>query len=271
MKNECTLLLESLLELERKPVGIRFLLSEAEFESSPLSVHSGGMPYCTAVRNAGNGHKYKMDADHCSCVAASRALGMADVSADVSSGSRHAKLGVYKDLCVSKSVAKDMIYCTHKCTGVEIMPLEEYGETNPDIVIIVTNPFNAMRILQGYAYHFGQLKDIKMAGMCAICQECTSYPFEKNMMNLSMLCSGTRCVAQWGKDEMGIGIPYHILEQIADGVLSTVNPMENNKNKKIISDKLNSNGLGDKLKIIYNHNYYRGAYGTPKQMKRKNG
>ncbi len=268
MKNKYSLCLETLLELERKPVGIKFLLSETDFESSKLLIHSNGMPYCTAIRNAGNGHKYKMDAAHCSCIAASRALGMVDIAEEVSSGIRHANLGVYKNLCISRSVAKDMVYCNHKCVGVEIMPLEDFEERDPDIVIIVTNPFNSMRIVQGYAYHFGQLKNIKMSGMCAICQECTSYPFEENMMNISMLCSGTRCVAQWGKDEMGIGIPYHYIDKIVNGILNTVNPMENNKDKKIIDNKLNSSGLKNKLEITYNQNYYRGAYGTPEQMEK---
>lgn len=269
MKNNYGIWVETLLELERKPVGVKFLLSESDFESSELVVPSRGTPYCTAIRNAGNGRKCKMDAAHCSCIAASRALGMADITEEVSSGSRHVKLGVYENLCISRSVAKDMVYCNHKCVGVEIMPLEDFTDRDPDMVIIVTNPFNSMRIVQGYAYHFGQLKNIKMSGMCAICQDCTSYPFEKNTINLSMLCSGTRCVSQWGKDEMGIGIPYHYLDKIVSGILNTVNPMENNKDKKIISNKLDTNGLKDKLEIVYNQNYYKGAYGTPEQMKKK--
>ena len=43
--------------------------------------------------------------------------------------------------------------------------------------------------------------------MQALCEECTTRPFESNEVNISMLCSGTRCVAQWQKDELRIGIP----------------------------------------------------------------
>ncbi|WP_353106988.1 DUF169 domain-containing protein [Acetoanaerobium noterae] len=269
MENQITKIFESILDFDRKAVGIKFLLSESEYDKCDSFEHKNGLAYCTAVRNASNGMSYKMDAEHASCIAASRALGLIPVSDEVSSGSRHAKLGVYKDLCISKSVANDMVYCKHICKGVEIKPLESYVTYLPDIVIVVTTPFNAMRIIQGYAYNFGQLKNIKMAGMCAICQECTSYPFETNSMNISMLCSGTRCVAQWNENELGIGFPYHYFESIVNGLINTINPMENNKNKEKIISNLQDNSLKNVLDIKLNANYYKNAYGTPIQLKRK--
>ncbi len=270
MPEHDALWLDILLDFRRKPVGIRFLLTEADYASSKAPELTGGMPYCTAVKWAGEGRSCKMDAAHGACSAASRALGMAEIGEEVYSGSRHAKLGVYENLGVSRSIAKDMVYCAHKCYGVEIMPLEAYDEANkPDVVVIVTTPHNAMRLIQGYAYHRGQLKEIKMAGMCAVCQECTSYPFEKNMPNISMLCSGTRCVAQWAKDELGVGIPYHQLGQVISGLKKTVNPMEANEDKQRIAQRLAAAGQSDALEIVFSHNYFTGAYGTPEQLARR--
>lgn len=270
MPKHDALWLNILLELRRKPVGIKFLLAKTDYEASKAPELIGGMPYCTAVKWAAEGRSCRMDAAHCACFAASRALGLAEVSAEAVSGSRHAALGVYENLCVSRAVAKDMVYCVHKCTGVEIMPLEAYDENNkPDVVVIVTTPHNAMRFTQGYAYHSGQLKEIKLSGMCAICQECTSYTFEMNKPNLSMLCSGTRCVAQWGKDEMGIGIPYHQLEAVIDGLRKTVNPMEQDEDKRRIALRLVENGKSGAMEIIFSQNYYTGAYGTPEQLARR--
>jgi uncharacterized protein (DUF169 family) len=270
MQRKDALWLDVLLDLQRKPVGIKFLLTEAEYAASKLATPKKGMPYCTAVRWAGEGRSYKMDAAHCSCSAASRALGMVPVPEDVISGSRHAKLKVYENLCISHSVAKDMVYCTHNCAGVEIRPLEEYTNTDPDVVLLITTPFNAMRILQAYAYHNGYLDNMRMAGMCAICQECTSFPYEKNTINLSMLCSGTRCVAQWDKEEMSIGIPFHYIKSLLSGLRQTVNPMENNRDKKRIAERLAKAGLSDSMEIVFNHNYYTGTYGTPDQIARRN-
>lgn len=258
--------LDVLLELPRKPVGIRFLLTQADYDDCKATALEGGMPYCTAVRWATMGRNYKMDADHCACFAASRALGLAPVPEDAVSGSRHAKLGVYENLGVSRTVARDMVYCAHRCVGVEIRPLAEYEKIPPDIVILVANPYNIMRVVQGYAYHHGQLTNVKVAGMCAICQECTSYPHERNMPNLSLLCSGTRCVAQWSKEEMAVGIPYHYLGRILSGLQRTVNPIEPNQDKQRIKERLQDAGLVGEMDIVLGQNYYTNAYGTPAQI-----
>lgn len=261
--------LDVFLELPRKPVGIRFLLTQADYDECEATALGGGMPYCTAVRWATMGRSCKMDGDHCACFAASRALGLAPVPEEAVSGSRHAKLGVYENLGVSRAVARDMVYCAHRCIGVEIRPLAEYETLPPDIVILVSTPYNIMRVVQGYAYHHGQLTNVKVAGMCAICQECTSYPHERNMPNLSLLCSGTRCVAQWGKEEMAVGIPYHYLRPILSGLQHTVNPIEPNADKQRIKDRLNDGGLAGELDIVFGHNYYTNAYGTPAQIARR--
>jgi uncharacterized protein (DUF169 family) len=261
--------LDVLLELSRMPVGIRFLLTQDEYDECAATPLAGGMPYCTAVRWATVGRNYKMDADHCACFAASRALGLAATPEEAVSGSRHAKLGVYENLGVSRAVARDMVYCAHRCVGVEIRPLAEYENFPPDIVILVSTPYNIMRVVQGYAYHHGQLTNVKVAGMCAICQECTSYPHERNMPNLSMLCSGTRCVAQWGKEEMAMGIPYHYLGRILSGLQHTVNPIEPNQDKLRINERLNGAGLDNEMEIVFGHNYYTNAYGTPAQIAKR--
>lgn len=252
-------LFESLIELDRKVVGIKFLYTKEEFEEFPVQPLDGMSPYCTLVRNAGKGKSCKASVENFACLSAARALGIIEVDNGSISGKRHADMGVYKDLCTSRSVAKDMVYCKHKVYGVVIQPLEEY-EVEPDILIIVTNPFNAMRMVQGYAYHSGQLKDVKVAGMQAICQECTSYPFETNQMNLSLMCSGTRHVAQWEKSEMGIGLPFHDFSMIVDGILNTVNPMERNADKKRIKNALEENDIEKSLHIEMNKNYYTNVY-----------
>ena len=87
----------------------------------------------------------------------------------------------------------------YKAYGVEIAPLSDYVSYDSDVVIMITNPYNAMRITERYAYHNGPIKNVQFNGMQVLCEECTTRPFENNEVNISMLCSGTRCVAQWQK------------------------------------------------------------------------
>lgn len=84
-----------------------------------------------------------------------------------------------------------------------------------------------------------------------------------------MLCSGTRCVAQWAKDELGVGISYHQLGQVISGLKKTVNPMEANEDKQRIAQRLADAGQSDAMEIVFSHNYFTGAYGTPEQLARR--
>lgn len=252
-------LFNSLLDLKRKVVGIKFLFDEKEYEDFDANESQGMMTYCTMVRNASVGKSTKANINHFACLSAARALGLIKPNNDVISGRIHAKMGVYNDLTVARSIAKDMVYCDHEVYGIGIKPLEEYI-CNPDILIIVTNPLNVMRIIQGYAFYNGQLKEIKMAGMQAICQECTSYTYEKNTINISMMCSGTRHVSQWGEDEMAVGIPYNKFNSLVEGIKNTVNPMERNYRKKKIEKNLKENKLDSLIDVEYSKNYYTGVY-----------
>ena len=67
-------------------------------------------------------------------------------------------------------------------------------------------------------------------------------------------------LAGWKKDELGIGMPYHLLEQVIEGIKATVNPLERNREKEQIALRMEERGLSGKLDIIMNKNYDDGCY-----------
>lgn len=269
MKRDDAKWLSILLDLKREPVGIKFLYDEEEYSKALSQEPAAGMPYCTAVRNASMGKSSKMNLEHMACLASAKALGLMERDNASLSGRHHYKMGVYKDPATSRSIAKGMVFLEYKVYGVEVATLKDYESYDPDVVIMITNPYNAMRVSQGYAYNNGHIKNIQICGMQGICQECTTYPFENNQVNFSMLCSGTRCVGQWQKDELGIGIPFNKLASIIDGLKHTSNHMDQNPEKKIIEEKLKKYGLENEHEIAYSKNYYTGVYGTKKQKEEK--
>lgn len=249
--------LEALLELERKPVGVKFFRSETEYEDFPAEENKHILPYCIVVRRAGDGHAQKISRKHSGCMGSAWALGLAEPTEEVTSGRRRNNYGTYKDMGICRKISKNMVYCRPDTYGMAVMPLEKF-ETEPDVVIMVTNPFNGMRVAQGYAYRHGHVDSVKFAGMQAICQECTSLPYEESRINFSMLCSGTRMLANWKDDELGIGMPYRIFEDVVEGIRVTVNPLERNDKKRKIEKRLADNGL--ELDIRYGSNYDDKAY-----------
>lgn len=247
-----------LLNLDRKIVGITILADQIAFEEHPAPRFGQLMPYCQSVKKATEGYSFKLTAENFACPASAVAMGIISNDENSASGKKHAKMGVYKDLAVSKAVADDMVYVKEKNYGVAIEPIEKW-QSDPDVVLVITTPFNAMRMIQGNAYYEGQSKNIKMTGMQAVCQEGTSYPYVTDEMNISMMCSGTRYVAQWKDEELCIGIPFSKFEQMICGIENTLNPMELRKNKKKLQEKMKSTG-DSRYDVKTNENYFKGAY-----------
>ncbi|WP_300410300.1 DUF169 domain-containing protein [Lagierella sp.] len=249
--------INALLELDRQVVGVQFHKTKEDYDRGQGRERETMISYCSSVRDASKGKCLKLRLKNFACLAAAKACGLYPVTEDDRNGTNRVGFGAYKDLEVSKDVSEDMVYIEEENYGVSIMPLVEF-ETNPDVIIIVSKPFQMMRLAQGYAYSYGQLKDIKLAGMQAVCQELTSYPYIKDDVNMSMMCSGTRMLSQWNDDEMGMGIPFKYFEGIVEGLRKTVNPLERNKKKKIIEKKWKD--MKSDLDIVYNQNYDDGYY-----------
>lgn len=243
-------------KLDRRIIGVRFLFDADEFRKAEAKALKGRMPYCVMVRNAMAGKSLKAEAKSFGCNGAARALSVIEPDEMTSSGRFYQSLGLYQDLPTSKDVQRNVILCRHKAYGVMTKPLEEYEE-EPHVVMVVTNPYNGMRIIQGYTYAFGFNTAYRMSGNQAICSECTSVPFERNDINVSLLCAGTRFKAKWKDDEMAIGFPFNQFLSIVRGVYATLDLTEPNEKKTEIEARFREAGREPPL-IQYNKNYYTG-------------
>lgn len=258
---------ECLLALTRQPVGVKLFFSEESFENCSFAVPRSKLPYCVAVRMAGEGFVWKIGLEQAGCMGGARALGMVPLDAGYRSGEVFMERAVYCGLEVAKQVAGCMTLVQRRAVGFAVAPLEQWemqgaGQMVPDIVLLVCAPYTAMRIVQGYTYQFGTNTEYRLSGNQAICSECTAYPFERQKLNLSMLCSGTRIKAGWKDDELALGIPYEQFTKLLDGVEATVNPMDNDAHKHRIAEGLKkSNTCRLKPKDIqYHHNYFTGLF-----------
>ncbi len=234
--------INSALDIQRKIVGVKFLFTEEEFILADAKAVKTRIPYCVMVKLATNGSSYKCTLETSACGGGTRALGLESPKSDFESGCEYNSFGLYQDLAIAKNVVNNITFCKHKIYGIMVKPLDAYKE-KPDVVIIITNSYNTMRIIQGYTYKYGTHTGYKLAGNQAICSECTAYPFENNSINISMFCSGTRYLAGWEKDEIAIGLPYAKFLETADGVYMSINGSEQNEPKKRIIEKLNMNNV----------------------------
>lgn len=258
----------ALLTLDRQIVGIKFAGTVEEFDEMPAKAMRAKIAYCVAVKAAMAGNSVKLSAQFSGCEGSSRALGLKPPTEDFTSGECYQSFGLYKDLSTSKQVATGMIGCRHSSYGVMAQPLEKYTNNHPDVVILMADARDSMRLLQGYTYSYGSQPVFKMTGNQAICVECTSHPLETDQMNLSMLCSGTRYLAKWKPDEMAIGFPYHKFVATVDGLLKTANAVELDTKKQRIKKAMINQGLSDP-DFEFGSTYYTDLEKEKKRLRRK--
>lgn len=258
--------LMTLLELQRNPVGIRFLKTKDEFENVDAQPIIHKLPYCVMVRSASYGHSIKAVDENFGCRSAARALGFVEAKEDFLSGKDGYAFGIYDSLEIAKDASQTITLCHRKTYGVKIASLSLFQE-EPDVIIIFVNPYHAMRLLQAHTFFYGSDNCLKARGLQAICSESTAYPYMTGNMNVSMLCSGTRYVSRWGEDELAVSFPYDKLNKIIEGLIATINPLERDKKKKRIEEEAKKNGL-QLPEIIYGKNYDTGLYQFGKSGRR---
>lgn len=251
-------LLTSYLELDRKPVGIKFFFDKDEFENFKIPQRDRKLTYCNAVQQASKGRSMKLTKENQGCPNGAMALNFVDVPEPIANGKGRFSKNIYDSVETSKKINDDMEFMERRVFGISVMPLENYEES-PDIVIVVSKSYSIMRIIQGHGHFNGYTNNLRTVGLQAVCQDLTTYPYNTQDINISLLCPGTRLVADWEMDEIGIGIPFEKWNEIVQGVVETANPFERDGKKKVIIENLEEKGL-DSSGIKLGENYDDGSY-----------
>ena len=249
--------LECAVDWPRKCVGVRFLFTKKEFEEARGVELTRPINYCMMVKSATLGHAVKGDASAHRCIAAARALGIAEMDEMHRSGRRGLRTRLYHDLGTAKYTRDRQTVCDHKAYGVLVKPLEQYADDEPvpHMVLLITTPYYAMRVIQGYTYYYGIETNFKMSGLQAVCSESTAYPYMSNHINLSTLCGGTRLYCQWGDEELAVSIPYGRFPLTVEGTLRTMNLQDNNAKKAVAREKLQARGMAEEFPLQDDFSY----------------
>lgn len=256
----------AIIDTDRKLVGVKLVTTQEEYNSYDIKPLTKPLSYCVAVKSASLGHRIKFNAETSGCGGSSRALGLVKPNSTYYDGTDSFKLGLYKDKELAKQCANQITIVDEEVYGVIVQPIEYFSKAYPpDLVIVICNSRECMRIMQGYSFHFGITKNICMSGNQGICSEITSYPLVNNTINISLLCSGTRYLANWDENEVGAGIPFSIFSKVVDGIYKTINPIEMDERKQQIQKKLQEINIDD-LSIEYGKTYYTEL----EKIKRKN-
>lgn len=247
--------LKVLLKINKEIVGVKLVANKEEYNRYSGKELTKPLPYCVAVKSATLGNSIKLNKKTGGCLGGNRALKLSYSDNKFKTGESGFNLGLYKNLDIAKGVANEIAELNTETYGVIIKPLQLF-EDIPDVVLIISNTREAMRILQGYTYNYGLLKNISMSGNQAVCVESTVQPIQTKQMNISMFCSGTRFKCDWGESEVVSGIHISKIEGLVEGLKGTVNAIELNDRKKEIEQGLKNIESLD-FEVDYEKTYFK--------------
>lgn len=252
-------------ESDRQLVGVQFVFSKKEYDSSFMPEATHQLFFCMMVKIAASGKMMKIKKEHLYCSAAQSILGFSIPKQEVLSGKIPYERGMYCSPEIAEAVQRETPYLEHHPYGMLIASLEQF-EFEPDVVISISKPYTAMRIVQSYAYLYGRPQNLHIVGMGGICTELMAQAYQSQDINLSFLCSNTRFSGNWRDDEVGIAMPYHLFLDVKAAVVQTTNLFESDKKKTEIElrVKRNDQSIVTTLEIKKESNYYHSCLGVAK-------
>lgn len=243
MKKEA-LEFSTLLEYQKNRylVGVRFIRTQLEYENLTERELKHQLFYCLMIKAGTVGHIFKARYQNIYCPAASQILGFEKPDERSLNPDIQVKRGFYEKRELAEKVINERPYLTDEVYGLLIGPLEKH-KAEPDLVLSISKPYTAMRIIQAYEYKRGHCENLKFGGMSGMCTELTAASMKNNDLSFSLMCSNTRFSASWKDDEVAISMPYDCFLDVLDGLWKTVDVYEPDKKKIEIMKRAKENGL----------------------------
>ncbi|OPY25571.1 MAG: hypothetical protein A4E23_00042 [Methanomethylovorans sp. PtaU1.Bin073] len=206
--------LKDLLNLQRAPVGVKFLKAGEEAAFTDTYDAMSKSRYCQALMRAGKGEKVLITADNITCPASAAAFGLKPLPEMLSSGQMMFKMGLFESPDAARHAMEGMTRLEQrKYTAVLLSPLETI-EVEPDIVVIEALPEQLMWLSLASIYDTGKRLEFNTAVFQATCVDSTVIPFVTGKLNSSLGCYGCREATDALDEENLIGIPYREMERI---------------------------------------------------------
>jgi len=132
----------------------------------------------------------------------------------------NADAGRYRDAATAKAAIREMPAIQPAVMRAVFFYAVSYDELEiaPDVVVMSVRPVELTRILQAYQYNTGKRIRADMGGLRAVNADLIARPYLTGEINLSPYCLGSRLIAQYEPDRLGMGMPYAVFHEIVRGM-----------------------------------------------------
>lgn len=202
--------------LKRSPVAIKFALKKEDIPEN-IDLIDKKIRHCEMVNESSLGAMFYATANEQLCKGGSSAIGLEEAPLKVKNGETYFKLGRFKSIPSAKRTMDSIPKIDLKSFALVYAPLEK-ANFQPDIVVLISNPKQAMVLSQASLYSLGGKIGASFSGIQSICGDAVAGPFNSKEPNITLGCSGSRSYADIKDDEVIMGINGENLGCFVNGI-----------------------------------------------------
>jgi len=206
------------LRLRSDPVGVKIFKDLRDVPSN-ISRVPDRVTVCQLSTLARlHGLTYYATSDDIACRRGGASLGLIHVPEDVIVGEDAYAHTV--DVETARKLYTSIPMLSPENKAVLMGPLNELS-VDPDVVLIVGNPAQMLKVVEGWVWFTGEPATLVATGVHGICGYGIVNTLRTNKLVLSLPCSGARRVGLYIDDEMVAIIPFKVIDKWVDGLIST--------------------------------------------------
>jgi len=208
--------LKTLLGLKGSPVAVKLV---ARREDIPAGVPElkEKLRHCEMVQKARAGDVFYATKEQHACAGGAGALGVAETPEKMKTGEFYFGLGRFKTLESARKTMEAVPRTGKHFVASMYAPLEK-AAFKPDVVVIIGNPRQILKIGQSNIYEGGGRNKVGFSGIQSLCADAVAQPYNTGEMNATFGCDGSRKYAKIADDELIVGIPVAKLEGVVEAL-----------------------------------------------------
>jgi len=209
--------LNELLGLKGSPVAVKLVKSAEEIPAGYPKM-SQKKRHCEFVQDTRlEGKKGYATAQEHLCKGGAGVMGIEPLPESVASGKMYHQLGNYETAEGALETVNAVPKLPQEYYASIYSPLES-AEFNPDVIVIVLTPKQALRISQAYLRATGGRISSDYSGIQSLCADAVVAVALRGVPNMTLGCSGSRKYAKIAEEEVIIGIPTQNLAEIVNAL-----------------------------------------------------
>ena len=205
-----------ILELKNSPIAVKLIKPEEELPT--IEAPKKRPRYCQLLMLGRRGETLLLTPENLACPAAHAAFGFGPLPEKISSGQMLHTLGLYETPEAAAETMRTMPRLKPGSTSALVVGPSDSFPLKPDVVVVEGLPEQVMWLCLARTFKNGGRLAFSTSIFQCCCVDSTVVPYMTGEINASPGCYGCRDATDTPKEDMFIGIPGALLNQIMDGL-----------------------------------------------------